>query len=175
MINARLFFDACYGFASTPFGKCCVANNDQGIFSLTFPSNEEFAINQLQRDFPNGNFYRNDNEIKKIVELIFKENECPPLSLYGTSFQKTVWEVLIKIPFGGTVSYEDVAISIGSPNAVRAVASAVARNPVAFLVPCHRVIRKNGFLGGFRWGTERKISMLTWEKNNLHSFGSPTN
>jgi AraC family transcriptional regulator of adaptative response/methylated-DNA-[protein]-cysteine methyltransferase len=168
MIKEPPFSDACYGFAATPFGKCCMAKNGQGIFSLTFPPDEEFAINELQQKFQNGNFYRNDREIENIVNLIFQNNECPPLNLYGTNFQKSVWKSLRKIPFGSTVSYQDIAGSIGLPNAVRAVAHAVACNPVAFLVPCHRVIRKNGSLGGFRWGIERKISMLKWEKDNLH-------
>jgi len=168
MTNFAIFSDACYGFAFTPFGKCGMAKSEHGIFSLTFPSDEESARVELQRKFPNVKFYRNDDEVEKMVYFIFQKNEYPALALYGTNFQLSVWEALQKIPFGSTVSYEDVAKSMGFPKAVRAVAHAVACNPVAFLVPCHRVVRKNGGLGGFRWGMERKISMLKWEKENLH-------
>jgi len=172
MINTTAFHSACFGFASTPFGKCCMAKDDRGIFSLTFPFDEEFAINELFGKFPDKKFYHDDKEIGIMAQLIFQRNICPALNFYGSDFQKTVWEALLKIPFGGRVSYEEIAISIGMPKAVRSVAHAIACNPIAFLVPCHRVIRKNGSIGEFRWGRERKVAMLEWEEKilNLEKF-----
>jgi AraC family transcriptional regulator of adaptative response/methylated-DNA-[protein]-cysteine methyltransferase len=85
------------------------------------------------------------------------------LLVHGTNFQVAVWRALLRIPAGAFASYEDVAATIGSPRAVRAVGTAVGRNPIAFLIPCHRVIRASGALGGYRWGTERKRAIMTWE------------
>jgi AraC family transcriptional regulator of adaptative response/methylated-DNA-[protein]-cysteine methyltransferase len=85
------------------------------------------------------------------------------LLVRGTNFQVKVWRALLQIPVGSVATYEDIATAIGSPNAVRAVGTAIGRNPVAFLIPCHRVIRTTGALGGYRWGLPRKRAMLAWE------------
>ncbi len=160
------------GFHPTPFGTCLLAVTDKGICSLSFiPENkDQEAFQELKENWPAAIVEINHKQTGHIAERIF----CPErqstvtkdmiyLHLKGTNFQVNVWEALLNIPPGHLLSYEDMAARVGSPRGSRAAAGAVAKNPVSYLIPCHRVIRKVGELGGYRWGTARKMAMLGWE------------
>ena len=124
------------------------------------------AVADLKNQWKNAQIILDQKATRHYIDKIFgdrSQRSRPSLYVKGTNFQIKVWEALLKIPQGAVVSYEDIAASIGKPKAVRAVANAVAHNPVAFLIPCHRVIRKTGALGGYHWGSEKKIAILLWE------------
>ena len=156
-----------WGHHDTPFGGATVAITDRGICALGFDGRERGAtVTRLHHDWPAAQFARDQRETARVVERIFsRARPGRPLTLHlrGTNFQLKVWEALLAIPEGGTTSYGDLAGTIGRPSASRAVGTAVGDNPVAFLVPCHRVLRASGALGGYRWGLERKQAMLAWE------------
>jgi len=163
-----------YGFHPSPFGTCLLAATARGVCGLAFTASEggdgegrDGAVESLRREFPRASLEERPSVTHPIAERIFAghRNGTPPipLSVRGTNFQIRVWEALLRIPEGCAISYEDLAARIGRRDAVRAVAGAVAANPVAWLIPCHRVLRKSGALGGYRWGTERKQAMLAWE------------
>lgn len=162
--------DIRYGIHPSPFGSCLVALTEKGICHLGFINDEDrdIALEDLYENWRNANFIEDERNTGSIVKNIFDVQfpERPPrLNLYikGTNFQIKVWEALIRIPPGYMLSYEDVAGMSGRPDAVRAVASAVAKNPVSFLIPCHRVIRKMGVVNNYRWGAEKKFAILGWE------------
>ncbi len=159
-----------YGHHHTIFGECLIAKTDRGICHLGFLDsiNKTKSLNHLQNLWPNAIFAENSKATESIVENIFrpettnKKNEFR-LLLKGTNFQVNVWRALLTIPEGSLVSYQDIAAIIGQPNAVRAVGHAVAVNPVAYLIPCHRVIAKTGIIYRYRWGSSRKKAILGWE------------
>lgn len=153
-----------YGFCETPFGECCIAFSDSGICALIFPESHQNAYDDLERRFPNLDFVENAEKADMLIAQIFAKGKNPPIHLIGTPFQLAIWQALQKIPKGQTATYAQIADAIGRPKAVRAVGTAIGANPIAFLVPCHRVIRTDGSLGGFRWGLECKKAMLKWEK-----------
>jgi AraC family transcriptional regulator of adaptative response/methylated-DNA-[protein]-cysteine methyltransferase len=153
-----------FGFHSTPFGECCIAFSNDGIFALTFPENRESAYADLDQRFPETNFRQNDEKASRLVRQIFEMGEKPRIHPIGTEFQLSIWNALQQVPKGQTCTYAEIAENIGRPKAVRAVGTAIGANPIAFLIPCHRVIRTDGSLGGFRWGVECKKRMLEWEK-----------
>jgi AraC family transcriptional regulator of adaptative response/methylated-DNA-[protein]-cysteine methyltransferase len=153
-----------YGFAETPFGECCIVFSNDGICALTFPEDHEGAFFDLDRRFPETDFRQNDEKAARLVHNIFENGEKPVLNPIGTDFQLTVWHALQRIPAGKTTTYALIAEAIGRPKAVRAVGTAIGANPIGFLIPCHRVIRTDGGLGGFRWGLECKKKMLEWER-----------
>jgi len=160
-----------YGFHPTPFGECLLAMTDRGICWLAFVKSEgrQAELEALRKKWPNAETEENIQATKRVVQEIFGlvTNGRPVsqfhLHLHGTNFQLKVWEALLRIPAGNAVAYEEIAEHIGKPKAVRAVANAVANNPVAFLIPCHRVIRKLGEFGGYRGGIARKKAILGWE------------
>jgi AraC family transcriptional regulator, regulatory protein of adaptative response / methylated-DNA-[protein]-cysteine methyltransferase len=159
-----------YGVHPSPFGPCFLALTDRGICSLQFVRAEGLAgaLRELKRAWPKAVFRPNPARTKALAEQIFSaalNGKREPLSVLvrGTNFQVQVWRALLRIPAGAVASYEDVAVAAGRPQAVRAAASAVANNPVAYLIPCHRVIRKSGDIGNYAAGPERKRAMLTWE------------
>jgi AraC family transcriptional regulator of adaptative response/methylated-DNA-[protein]-cysteine methyltransferase len=158
-----------YGFHPTPFGEALLALTDRGICALFFAANGErpAVLNRLRDEWSNARCIRDQAATTGIVQRIFApvRSAKGPLTLYlrGTNFQVKVWEALLSIPAGQVTTYERIARSIGEPGALRAVGSAVGRNPVAFVIPCHRVIRKSGDLGGYHWGLERKRLILAWE------------
>jgi AraC family transcriptional regulator of adaptative response/methylated-DNA-[protein]-cysteine methyltransferase len=159
-----------YGFHPTPFGECLLALTERGICNIMFTSmnDHKSALSWLKSNWVNADFCEDPARTASPVELIFSligEDEPAPLSVYlrGTNFQIKVWEALLQIPVGSVVSYEDIARYIGKPSAARAVSNAVAHNPIPVLIPCHRVIRKAGVIGGYRYGTARKKAMLAWE------------
>jgi AraC family transcriptional regulator, regulatory protein of adaptative response / methylated-DNA-[protein]-cysteine methyltransferase len=160
-----------YGFHPTPFGEAMLAVTDRGICSLFFAGEGErpAVLDRLREDWSNAHCVRDLAATSGIVRRIFApvDSAKGPLTLYlrGTNFQVKVWEALLSIPPGRLTTYERIARSIGQPDALRAVGSAVGRNPVAFVIPCHRVIRKSGDMGGYHWGVERKRLILAWESS----------
>lgn len=159
-----------YGFSHCPFGEVMIATTQRGICRISFLEKEHrsHVINRLCSNWPRAEFTENQDHIHAIVRQIFgrRNADTPrPLHLHvkGTNFQVNVWQALLAIPFGRLVSYQDIATGLGKPNAVRAVASAVAVNPAAYLIPCHRVIAKTGKIHKYRWGDTRKKAMIAWE------------
>lgn len=156
--------DPSYGFCDTPFGECCIAFSNDGICALTFPESRESAYIDLDNRFPTTEFKLDQRGAERLVQQIFERGTKPVLNLIGTEFQLSIWHALQRIPAGKTTTYAQIAEQIGRPKAVRAVGTAVGANPIAYLIPCHRVIRTDGSLGGFRWGLECKKKMLAYEK-----------
>lgn len=159
-----------YGFCQSPFGTCLLATTKRGICYLGFAEGEdrEEALGQLFQTWPGSEFIDAPDHILPIVNKIFgtdKRNKQRPFNLQikGTNFQINVWKALLTIPKGCIVSYQDIAALIGNPKAFRAVASAIAINPVSFLIPCHRVITKSGNIHRYRWGSARKKALIGWE------------
>jgi AraC family transcriptional regulator, regulatory protein of adaptative response / methylated-DNA-[protein]-cysteine methyltransferase len=153
-----------FGFSDSPFGTCCIAFSNDGICALTFPENRESAIYDLRNRFPETDFKQNDEKVVRLARQIFEKDEKPVLNPIGTDFQLSVWQALVRIPLGKTTTYAQIAEAIGRPKAVRAVGTAIGANPIAYLIPCHRVIRTDGGLGGYRWGLDCKKRILEWEK-----------
>jgi AraC family transcriptional regulator of adaptative response/methylated-DNA-[protein]-cysteine methyltransferase len=159
-----------YGFYPTPFGECLLARTGRGICALRFlsASSRHVALRELRDEWAAAKFTRNDNETGEVCRRIFSRAEKDAglpfhLHLRGTNFQLKVWQALLAIPAGRLANYGDLAAKIGAPRASRAVGSAVGSNPVAYLIPCHRVIRSLGVIGDYRWGRERKQAMIGWE------------
>ncbi len=156
-----------YSFADSPFGEVIVASTPKGICHLTFANDKALALQILKAEFPNANFSQHVDLVQQNALFLFTHdwNKIPQIKLHlkGTDFQLKVWETLIKIPEGAIASYGNVAKAMGNPKASRAVGSAIGDNPVAYLIPCHRVIQSSGAIGGYHWGTNRKIAILGWE------------
>jgi AraC family transcriptional regulator of adaptative response/methylated-DNA-[protein]-cysteine methyltransferase len=159
-----------YGVHDTPFGPALLATTQRGINALRFvdENGEEAAVDSLADDWPGARLREDRGETGPLVARIFggaDDAGARPfhLLLRGTNFQVQVWRALLAIPPGAMVSYGAVAGHVGRPTASRAVANAVASNPVAYLIPCHRVIRASGAVHGYRWGPARKRAMLGWE------------
>jgi AraC family transcriptional regulator of adaptative response/methylated-DNA-[protein]-cysteine methyltransferase len=164
-----------YGFAQSPFGECLLASSPLGLCALSFvqQGGRPAALEELRARWPQAALERNDASVRVLAARTFQHlNErsadlyTEPLALHlsGTNFQVQVWRALLAIPPGHTLSYGELAELIGQPSASRALAQALKANPVAYLIPCHRVIRSTGALGGYRWGEARKLTMLAWEK-----------
>jgi AraC family transcriptional regulator of adaptative response/methylated-DNA-[protein]-cysteine methyltransferase len=159
-----------YGYHATPFGECLLATTNRGICGLNFVQNEErsSALARLKSKWQNATLIENPEATRPIVDRIFNPQTGQNatslhLLLNGTNFQIKVWEALIRIPMGAVVTYEDVADFIGMPKASRAVGNAVGNNPVSFVIPCHRVIRKTAEFGNYGGGKARKLAILGWE------------
>jgi AraC family transcriptional regulator of adaptative response/methylated-DNA-[protein]-cysteine methyltransferase len=157
-----------HGVYGSPFGRVWLAMTDKGICAMDFllEENIELFIQQRLQQWPKANFMRDDKNLSTVVKNIFS-NGAPQsplqLSITGSNFQIQVWKALLNIPEGSVCSYGQLAAFLGKPSASRAVANAVAANPVSYLIPCHRVIRNTGALGGYHWGTTRKQAILVWE------------
>jgi len=174
------------GFGPTPFGDALAAQSPRGVCHLSFvDSNRESAWARLTQSWPNARWRRDDAAARKLLAEIFprpnrpaqrgapdlevraapKKHPSRPLRalVNGTDFQVRVWRALLRVPPGGLTSYGRLAAAIGAPLAARAVGSAVANNPLAWLIPCHRVIRQTGAAGEYRWGAARKRAMIAWE------------
>jgi len=156
-----------YSFAETPFGNIIVASTPKGICYMAFADDREEAFDQLLQQFPNASYTQVVDVTQQDALFIFKKDWSElsniKLHLKGTNFQLKVWETLLKIPMGGLSTYSDISQQIKSPAASRAVGSAVGANPVAFLIPCHRVIKSTGETGQYHWGSTRKSAMIGWE------------
>ncbi len=162
-----------FSFAESPFGNLIVASTPKGVCYMAFDDDEERAFNDLKAKFPNAVFQRKLDLLQQNGLFIFqhdwsKLNEIK-LHLKGTDFQLKIWETLLKIPMGQLSTYGNIAEQIGKPNASRAVGTAIGSNPVAFLIPCHRVIQSSGTFGGYMWGTTRKTAIIGWEGAKTHS------
>jgi AraC family transcriptional regulator of adaptative response/methylated-DNA-[protein]-cysteine methyltransferase len=154
-----------YGFADSPFGRVLAATSDRGLAYLAFADGSEArALEELELRWPRAATSRDDSSTARIARQIFSEREGRiVLAPVGTNFQVKVWQALLDLGSRGPTSYGELAAAIGSPGASRAVGQAVGANPVAWLIPCHRVLRRDGGLGGYHWGVERKRAMLAWE------------
>jgi DNA-O6-methylguanine--protein-cysteine S-methyltransferase (EC 2.1.1.63)/Transcriptional regulator Ada len=156
-----------YSFAATPFGEVVIATTNKGVCYIAFVDSRENALSQLYQCYPKACFTAVETPYTAAVLAVFQPvaNMLAPIKLHlaGTDFQLKVWESLLKIPQGSASTYGAISAEIGKPKAARAVGSAIGKNPVAFLIPCHRVIRASGALGGYRWGLERKLAMMGWE------------
>jgi AraC family transcriptional regulator of adaptative response/methylated-DNA-[protein]-cysteine methyltransferase len=164
-----------FGVHPSPFGKCFLAATERGICALSFidPNGLEETVDDLKRRWRRAAFQESPEATRPIAERIFAPSPNgarDPLNLFvqGTNFQIKVWEALLRIPSGSVASYEEIAESVGATRAARAVGTAVAQNPVAYLIPCHRVIRKSGAIGEYRWGAARKKAILAWESARPH-------
>lgn len=158
-----------YGYHSTPFGECFMAVTERGICGMTFieAHSREADFLTFSKKWHFAEIKRNEGVTESYVSRIFQPHFSSLVKVHllvqGTNFQLKVWEALLTIPRGSLTTYQYIANSIGNPKAVRAVGTAVGENPVAFLIPCHRVIRKEGKLGEYRWGSVRKKVIVGWE------------
>jgi AraC family transcriptional regulator of adaptative response/methylated-DNA-[protein]-cysteine methyltransferase len=158
-----------FALGECSLGSILVATSARGICSILLGDNPDFLLRDLQDRFPNAELIGGDNAFEKLIAQVIGFVEAPglglnlPLDVRGTAFQHRVWQALREIPAGTTASYTDIAERIGSPKAVRAVAGACAANPVAVAIPCHRVVRNDRGLSGYRWGVERKRLLLERE------------
>jgi AraC family transcriptional regulator of adaptative response/methylated-DNA-[protein]-cysteine methyltransferase len=153
-----------HGLAITPFGTAMVGTTSRGLCHLRFVGTDETsALAKLQSEWPRATLL--EDSAAAAAALAPMRGLRRPLRLWlkGTNFQIKVWEALLRVPEGALIAYSELAVAAGRPAAIRAVASAVAANPVAWLVPCHRVIRASGALGEYRWGPVRKAAMIGWE------------
>ncbi len=163
-----------YGFHYTHFGECMIALTDRGICALSFIDDDKIEIlDNLRKQWSLSDFVQDNSKARKVIEEIFSLDapEDSPrkykLLLKGTNFQIKVWEALNNISFGSIVSYKDIALMIGKPKSARAVGNAVAINPIAYILPCHRVIRESGVISNYRWGTARKQLIIGWEATKI--------
>ncbi|HCH49568.1 MAG TPA: bifunctional DNA-binding transcriptional regulator/O6-methylguanine-DNA methyltransferase Ada [Proteus sp.] len=151
-------------------GNILVAQSEKGICAITLGDDADNLLVDLQKQFPHAELIGANKEFEKIVAQVIGFIEFPlqplslPLDIQGTIFQQKVWKALMEIPFGYTVTYQDIANKIGSPKAYRAVANACGANKLAVAIPCHRVVRQNGEISGYRWGIERKAKLLQNEQ-----------
>jgi AraC family transcriptional regulator of adaptative response/methylated-DNA-[protein]-cysteine methyltransferase len=156
-----------YQFAESPFGSLIIGSTGKGICHIAFADDEQEAIVTLQQTFPNASYQQQSDALQQEALKIFSDDwqELPKIKLHlkGTAFQLKVWETLLKIPSGKLASYGTIAKHIQKPLASRAVGTAIGDNPVAFLIPCHRVIQASGLFGEYHWGATRKTAMIGWE------------
>ncbi|RYI17265.1 MAG: methylated-DNA--[protein]-cysteine S-methyltransferase [Acetobacteraceae bacterium] len=153
-----------WGWFESPFGPALVMATDKGICGIGFADEvgAETALEDLVRRWPRARFVEDPTAIRPMVDAAFG-GQATSLHLIGAPFQIKVWEALLAIPTGHVTTYADIAGAIGHPQAHRAVGTAVGRNPISFLIPCHRALRRDGGLGGYHWGLPRKRAMLAWE------------
>jgi len=165
-----------YSFSESPFGYVMAASTEKGICYMAFEDDKETALGNLQQIFPNASFFERQDDLQKNALSIFNKDwtklNTIKLHLKGTDFQLKVWESLLSIPMGKLSTYGNLAGKIGNPNASRAVGTAIGSNPVAFLIPCHRVIQSTGNMGGYRWGSGRKQLIVGWESSRVYSGNS---
>jgi len=162
-----------FSFAESPFGNIIVASTQKGICHMAFADDEPTAFATMQRHFPNATFNRRLDLIQQNALFIFQNDWSKlnqiKLHLKGTDFQLKVWEALLKIPMGQLSTYGSIAKQIEKSTASRAVGTAIGSNPVAFLIPCHRVIQSTGTFGGYMWGNTRKTAIIGWESAKVNA------
>jgi AraC family transcriptional regulator of adaptative response/methylated-DNA-[protein]-cysteine methyltransferase len=163
-----------YGFHPSPFGTAIVIASGRGLAGLAFadPGEEQAALADMQRRWPRATYIEDRDGTSALAQRIFdtrlwRADQPLRVVLIGTDFEVRVWETLLKIPMGRAVCYSDIATNINSPKASRAVGAAVGKNPVSFVVPCHRALGKGGALTGYHWGITRKQAMLGWEAGQV--------
>lgn len=165
-----------YGLHDTLFGKALIATTTRGICNLHFldMADQITAEQILRQSWSNAEIIQDVTATQPLHNLMFdsliSKNQKPlTLLVKGTNFQIQVWRALLKVPFGGITTYQGVAEMMGCPTAARAVGTAIGKNPIGYLIPCHRVIRSSGEIGGYRWGLERKTTILAWEASRTNS------
>jgi AraC family transcriptional regulator, regulatory protein of adaptative response / methylated-DNA-[protein]-cysteine methyltransferase len=162
-----------YSYAESPFGNMLVASTSKGICHMAFADDEHEALVTVQKKFPNAHYKQMVDLIQQNALYIFtkdwKNLDKIKLHLKGTAFQLKVWETLLKVPMGKLLTYGSIAEALHTPKASQAVGSAVGSNPVAFLIPCHRVIQSTGIIGQYHWGTNRKTAMIGWEASKVYA------
>jgi AraC family transcriptional regulator of adaptative response/methylated-DNA-[protein]-cysteine methyltransferase len=163
-----------HGLHASPFGTAIIIVSERGLAGLAFadPGEEDTALADMQRRWPRAAYVADQAATAPLARRIFEPsqwNADQPLRvvLIGTDFEVRVWETLLTIPMGRAATYSDIATRLGTPKASRAVGAAVGRNPVSFVVPCHRVLGKSGALTGYHWGITRKQAMLGWETGRV--------
>ncbi|MBC8180817.1 methylated-DNA--[protein]-cysteine S-methyltransferase [candidate division KSB1 bacterium] len=159
-----------YGFHATPFGKCLIGATERGIYFLGFTAKNKNDLSPLKKLWYKSQLVENNTVMEPLIKQIFSaapvsQNQPFHLLLKGTNFQINVWKALISIPSGAMLSYGDMAALVGKNTATRAVAQAIAHNPISYLIPCHRVIKSTGVFHGYQWGAARKKAILGWEAN----------
>jgi AraC family transcriptional regulator of adaptative response/methylated-DNA-[protein]-cysteine methyltransferase len=155
-----------HGVADTPFGTALLAETPRGLTRLAFlePGDERAEVGQLRQQFPRASLVRDDGRARELVRTIWGGGAGTlPLAVCGTNFQVQVWRALLELDPGATVTYSALARQVGLANGARAVGNAVGANPIAWVIPCHRVLRAGGQLGGYRWGAARKQMIRRWE------------
>lgn len=159
-----------WGYAPSPFGLVCLMVTQYGVAGISFadPGREDHAFEDLANRWPNAKFRRDDEAIAAVAGRIFNAAQWDPeqpvrLVMIGSQFEIKVWETLLKVPAGRAATYGEVARAVGRPNAARAIGRAVGRNPISFVVPCHRIVGSSGALTGYHWGIVRKRAILGWE------------
>jgi len=162
-----------YSFAESPFGNIIVASTQKGICHIAFTNDENNSLENLKKHFPSAHYQQMLDLEQQNALYIFSHdwNKLGEIKLHlkGTDFQLKVWETLLKIPMGKLTTYGNIAKQLQNPKASRAVGTAIGDNPVAFLIPCHRVIQSSGALGGYHWGNQRKSAIIGWEASKLES------
>lgn len=162
-----------YSFAKTLFGDIIIASTQKGICHLAFVANQQTETEKLFKLFPNASFVQKTDLLQQNALQFFSNdwNDLHKIKLHlkGTPFQLKVWQSLLKIPLGNISTYATIAENILSPKATRAVGTAIGANPVAFLIPCHRVIKSSGIIGEYHWGSNRKVAILGWEASQISS------
>jgi len=163
-----------FGFHPSPFGTAIVIGSDRGLAGLAFadPGGEQVALADMQRRWPAATYIEDYLSTAPLAQRIFdkklwRADQPLRVTLIGTDFEVRVWETLLKIPMGRAMSYSDIANKIKAPKASRAVGAAVGKNPISFVVPCHRALGKGGALTGYHWGITRKQAMIGWEAGQL--------
>jgi AraC family transcriptional regulator, regulatory protein of adaptative response / methylated-DNA-[protein]-cysteine methyltransferase len=163
-----------YGFHASPFGTAIVIASGRGLAGLAFadPGEEQTAFADMRRRWPRASFVEDQAATAALAQRIFDPKLWRPeqplrVVLIGTDFEVRVWQTLLKIPMGRAVSYSDIAANISRPTASRAVGAAIGKNPISFVVPCHRALGKSGALTGYHWGITRKQAMLGWEAGQV--------
>lgn len=169
-----------YGMHETQFGNCLIGVTDRGICWLSFLTTDEdpkFELEKMKEHWNNSIFHEDKVLTQSFIDRIFHTTKLNSQSegklhlfVKGTNFQVKVWEALLKLPMGSVLTYQDIATSIENPKAMQAVGSAVGSNHIAYLIPCHRVIRKDGILGEYRWSSTRKKSIIGWEMAKASGF-----
>ena len=157
-----------YSYSDTLFGNIIVASTSVGVCHVAFENCINVGIENLKKKFPKAKFFKRTDKLQKDALKVISQEKLGDFGgvkvhLLGTPFQLKVWEALLKIPMGCLTTYGDIADIIGKPNASRAVGTAIGRNPIALLIPCHRVIQKSGQIGGYMWGENRKRAIIAWE------------
>ena len=178
MKNGGAGLEITYGFAHSPFGEAIIGETSRGICHLSFldDSDRERAGDFVRSQWPVARLQRSDDRAGKLAELIFvrpgQEETKRRLRAFvrATPFQLRVWRALLRVPTGSLVTYGRISAAIEQPGAARAVGNAVGANPIAFIIPCHRVIRETGVLGNYRWDPMRKRAMIGWEISSLSTF-----
>ena len=165
-----------YGFHPSPFGSALVMTTQRGLAGLAFadPGEEEAALDDMRGRWPKARYGEDTDRTGAIARRIFDPTLWRPerplrVMLIGTDFEVRVWETLLGIPMGRATTYSDIAAKLGRPTAARAVGTAVGKNPVSFVVPCHRVMGKSGDITGYHWGLTRKRAMLGWEAGRVEA------